>query len=75
MVDDNIQKEFEAMKKQASGEIKPSASVELNSKKNLKKFFVVDWSDVWNWILLAVAIALLIWGSSSIYNTLTNWGV
>ncbi len=75
LVDDNIQKEFETMKKQASGEAKPPALIELKPKKNWKKFFAVDFSDVWNWVLLAFAIALLIWGTTSIYSTLTNWGV
>jgi len=74
MVDDNIQNEFERMKKEASGEVKPGATIDLNSKKG-KKFFVVDWSDMWNWVLLVIAAGLLFWGARSIYLTLTNWGV
>ena len=73
MVDDSIQKEFETIKKEASGEIKPEHMLKMKSKS--KKFFVVDWSDIWNWVLLVVALGLLTWGVRSIYSTLTNWGV
>ena len=37
---------------------------------SLRSFFVVDFKDTSNWIALAIAIPLLIWGITMIMNRL-----
>ncbi len=39
-----------------------------------KEFFFVDAKDIWNWILLAIALPLLYWGVTSIIRALSVQG-